>query len=378
MAAGSECSDFAVALDSDWQKLYQHLSNMQERQREMLAIVQRPRGVLTKTEQEATSSFEGHFMEAEFSAEVVASIPNDDPSGQAAMPSGTHVADTVTDTVKDTVTDAVADTVTHKVTDSGLNTRFKLSKNVQWDPECDPSAHGTGQAFRSAYAARLKNLSGTSEFTQMEAYFGRHLSHSSRCWRSVLHAVVLFSDKFLHCCFKAEPKRDSRCARFVDGWFNDFCQLTIVLNVLLLVYTTDQDMAQPLGNPAGTEIRHVEFEKGFTVIYFIEMVAKIAVHRLYFFSGKQCWWNLLDMMLVAVSVYDLIVTTNCDFSLQGGDIDEALPCRKYGWEADIVFLRLLRIFKVTKVFRVARLMRSGKYRIWLVKSRWGRIKDLFW
>merc|ERR1740129_2467041 len=72
-----------------------------------------------------------------------------------------------------------------------------------------------------------------------------------------------------------------------------------------------------------------------------EVSLKLAVHRLFFFSGCNKGWNLLDFMLCIVAVLDVV----------------HLLILKKSSGSDMTFLRFRRVLKVTRLIRVFAVLR---------------------
>jgi len=94
----------------------------------------------------------------------------------------------------------------------------------------------------------------------------------------------------------------------------------------------------------------------------VELVCKLIVHRLHFFSNEENGWNMFDFFLVVFAVYDqLMVALSSD---AGG--------------TNLTWMRSLRILKIAKILRVFRLMRLLSELRLMLNSLMGSAISLFW
>jgi hypothetical protein len=101
----------------------------------------------------------------------------------------------------------------------------------------------------------------------------------------------------------------------------------------------------------------------FVVVYTIELVLKMIVHKGYFFCNEDASWNIFDLILVALGLYDTAMLL-----MYGGD----------GGGFNASFMRSLRIMKLGKVLRVFRLMRMFRELRLILNSLIGSMASLFW
>ncbi|CAK0888320.1 unnamed protein product [Prorocentrum cordatum] len=99
-------------------------------------------------------------------------------------------------------------------------------------------------------------------------------------------------------------------------------------------------------------------ENVFLTIYLVELVLRIAVHRLYFFCNDEAGWNWLDFVIVLVDFVETLLAA--------------------GTSRGLGFVRVLRTLKVTRVFRVFRLVHFLKELRLIWDCLIGSCRSLFW
>jgi len=100
----------------------------------------------------------------------------------------------------------------------------------------------------------------------------------------------------------------------------------------------------------------------FMSFYICELLVKLWVWRLRFFTGGLAKWNIFDLMLVLVGVYDFVADkmTNA----QNG--------------ANVTWMRILRLLRMLKMLRVVRVMRFFRVLRMMVNSIAGSMTTLMW
>merc|ERR1712048_656794 len=81
----------------------------------------------------------------------------------------------------------------------------------------------------------------------------------------------------------------------------------------------------------------------FSLFYFLELLARISLHRFYFVFCADWKWHLLDCMVVLSSI-EQVFQDSFDLGAPHG--------------VSLGILRLLRLMKIVKLFRVVRLKHS--------------------
>jgi len=158
-----------------------------------------------------------------------------------------------------------------------------------------------------------------------------------------------------------EPVRTGRLAR-LNELLTPFFLFVISINAAFMILTVNHEMAQirDTGRTWHEQwMLHVEI--AFLSLYTIELVLKILVHRLYYFVNGDWAWNWLDVGLVVYSSLDMV--SFLLYSENGGGF---------------LFLRVLRVFKMTKVARLFRLISSFKELRLILACIVGSARSLFW
>merc|ERR1719498_540042 len=111
-----------------------------------------------------------------------------------------------------------------------------------------------------------------------------------------------------------QPVFQARCMQPMSGRFADFVNsnffkllsaAVIMLNYFYIVYQTDFKMSH-LGEEEPAAMLVIEF--CFTVFYVCELSCQLLCFRKDFFFGADKLWNVFDMAIVFVSVFELVVT----------------------------------------------------------------------
>eukprot|EP00930_Biecheleria_cincta_P030821 TRINITY_DN21364_c0_g1_i1.p1 TRINITY_DN21364_c0_g1~~TRINITY_DN21364_c0_g1_i1.p1 ORF type:complete len:599 (+),score=114.50 TRINITY_DN21364_c0_g1_i1:122-1918(+) len=79
---------------------------------------------------------------------------------------------------------------------------------------------------------------------------------------------------------------------------------------------------------------------GFSIFFLIELMLRLAVFRIKFFTNEERSWNVFDLLLVLGSVFDSVLL------FQGGDAQVAV-----GGLKTLKMLRVARLFRVFRFFR---------------------------
>ncbi|CAK0788472.1 unnamed protein product [Prorocentrum cordatum] len=138
-----------------------------------------------------------------------------------------------------------------------------------------------------------------------------------------------------------EPQHHGLLAEFVQSRaFDISCNLVVLLNCIFVVWAANHSVGT---SDANDTIALAEFV--FTAFYCVELVLKLWVHRLFFFTNEDAAFNILDLALVLMALFEISI----------------LPLLQTGSGAvDPTFLRILRIFKVVKVLRMMRALHAFK------------------
>jgi len=112
-----------------------------------------------------------------------------------------------------------------------------------------------------------------------------------------------------------------------------------MLNYYFIVFQTDYKMSH-LNQEEPQFMFYIEV--GFTSFYVWELCCQVMAYRGEFFLGHEMLWNIFDMVIVFVSVFELIVT------MTGGK------------GVNLSFLRVLRFLKISRVLRMFSALRLMK------------------
>jgi len=169
------------------------------------------------------------------------------------------------------------------------------------------------------------------------------------------------------CGLPNEPERVSKLARALASEAAErLVSLMIVLNVFFLGYSADYAVQNAL-SPETPFISAGEIV--FLVFYSIELVLRLKVHSLFFFTNEEAFWNWLDFVLVFGSVWDVVMTYLFQVSVGNFGSEGAF---------NVSFLRVLRVFRISKVFRILRVMRYFSELRMMLSCIIMSLKPLFW
>ncbi|CAE7456284.1 Scn11a [Symbiodinium natans] len=145
--------------------------------------------------------------------------------------------------------------------------------------------------------------------------------------------------------------------------------ILISLNTLVMMLAHQQmgyDAARDLGeyDPAMDSLSisedvFVSIEEAFAVIFLLELIVRLWIHRLHYFRSA---FNVFDAFLVALSLVDMLIIKQ----LEGSG------------RVNMVVLRILRILKLTRSLRVMRTMRLFTGLRVLVAAVSAFLPSLFW
>lgn len=140
--------------------------------------------------------------------------------------------------------------------------------------------------------------------------------------------------------FMSNVEFPGQLAMFVESnMFQTASATTIVLNALVIGYSSNVGMGNVLQQPPASEPAWIEYYNiPFTVIYAIELLFRILAHRWRFVTGPDWKWNSFDVAMLVMSLGEEIV-------------------RDMG-SASLRVLRGLRMFRVLRMIRVLRFFRD--------------------
>jgi len=156
----------------------------------------------------------------------------------------------------------------------------------------------------------------------------------------------------------------SRLGRFVtSSEFNAISTIVILLNAGFIGFSV-QYAIDHVGDPPNKTIMYIEW--AFYAFYFLELVLKLAVFRRYFFIDLDWRWNLFDLFLVVMAMYDVTIYV----ITEQGVMDKG--------SINVTWMRLLRLMKMLKMLRVVRVMRFFRELRLMFFSITSSFRSLLW
>jgi len=155
---------------------------------------------------------------------------------------------------------------------------------------------------------------------------------------------------------------------FVKGRiFESICAAMIISNTFLIAITVQVDVDHAWlhgGKPNTSQFRRILTLASyfFTIFYTLEALTKFIAFGKTFFTGPDWRWNLFDLTLVLMAIYDFLAEQT-NFMIQG---------------ENMTWLRVLRLVKMLKILRVVRVMRFFKELRMMLISIVGSLSALFW
>eukprot|EP00428_Durinskia_dybowskii_P020759 CAMPEP_0170207948 /NCGR_PEP_ID=MMETSP0116_2-20130129/3553_1 /TAXON_ID=400756 /ORGANISM="Durinskia baltica, Strain CSIRO CS-38" /LENGTH=636 /DNA_ID=CAMNT_0010458409 /DNA_START=167 /DNA_END=2077 /DNA_ORIENTATION=+ len=154
-----------------------------------------------------------------------------------------------------------------------------------------------------------------------------------------------------------EPPRHGTLASMLShSRFGAVISTIIFANAVFTAYDSNYVM----DNMGETSSASTVLELLFMLVYVFELVAKLCVHRLYFFCNNEMLWNIFDFMLVLFSFGD------CIMLLAGGN------------SGNVTFARSVRLFKLGRILRIFRAMSFLKELRVMLASIVGSFYSLMW
>ncbi|CAE7255328.1 Scn10a [Symbiodinium necroappetens] len=160
-----------------------------------------------------------------------------------------------------------------------------------------------------------------------------------------------------------EPPRTGFVATLLlSSFFQSISLGVIVLNAAWITVMTNYELSRP-----GEEVQQVlEVELAFSAFYLFEVLAKLYVHRFYFFRAQDRWWNIFDFFLVVTVLVEHLLTASASGSVSSGS----------GF--DVMFLRLLRLCKLARILRIFRQLQFFQELRLMLECVAGSVVNAFW
>jgi len=156
-----------------------------------------------------------------------------------------------------------------------------------------------------------------------------------------------------------EPRHNTMISKIVmSAQFEFVIGIVILVATCLAIIETDWAMSNINSTkPFSLLMAEILVTGAFT----IELIARLAVHRSYYFRNDERMWNTFDFVLVVLGLFDLIVLESGRFSL------------------DPNYMRTLRFLKVVrKLSRLVRLLRYFRELRLMMQCLAGSVSSLFW
>eukprot|EP00403_Amphidinium_massartii_P009900 CAMPEP_0178429312 /NCGR_PEP_ID=MMETSP0689_2-20121128/30735_1 /TAXON_ID=160604 /ORGANISM="Amphidinium massartii, Strain CS-259" /LENGTH=456 /DNA_ID=CAMNT_0020051125 /DNA_START=114 /DNA_END=1484 /DNA_ORIENTATION=+ len=139
-----------------------------------------------------------------------------------------------------------------------------------------------------------------------------------------------------------------------------------MVNAVSIAISAHFALEWALENPGGKKAPQRPWEEVFAwvflIFYSLELLLRASAQGYHFLCGKDWHWNVFDLILVVMVIYEQIVAA----------LVTNLQSINVGW------LRVLRLMKMMKIFRVVRLMRFFRVLRLIVSQIAGSMMMLFW
>lgn len=143
----------------------------------------------------------------------------------------------------------------------------------------------------------------------------------------------------------------------------------VILNAIFMGVEVDIMVGSTLAFPP------VEFQIGrgiFTLVFFVEIVLRLAADGPFFFWDSNWAWNYLDVFIVTASIFETIIDVRQHLALN----QEASVGASH--HESIRIMRIIRITRIIRVVRVTRVVRFVRALRTLVHSILSTLKALVW
>mmetsp|Transcript_33816 Transcript_33816/g.95063 ORF Transcript_33816/g.95063 Transcript_33816/m.95063 type:complete len:570 (+) Transcript_33816:171-1880(+) len=222
--------------------------------------------------------------------------------------------------------------------------------------QTSPGGHGEGEVHRpgsptgkfrseaqdqpTGRESRSSNMSSISSASKADRSVEVPTMHLSKFAETPAQTEVLDGGgkRFVDCVDYLwnlkEPRRDGLLARlFRQARFEVAVQVVIMCNCLFMALVANSEVANWNEDPHPLIL---PLELTFQLIYTLELIGKLSVHRLFFFWNEDWALNLLD--------FTLVVTGAMEIAFRLGNI----------W--NLSYMRSLRVVKVAKALRLVRVI----------------------
>ena len=219
---------------------------------------------------------------------------------------------------------------TGRYSSAGSDT-LEFSESLGADSANSPVNHRTSDEVSKDRRKRNININYHELETRNNKLFSKRLHKNISASRQFMYEF--FTKRFL--------KLDSLRSFVTGAPFHDSVAVLIVLNAIVIGFATNYELEEAFDtnfgrNPARSARAADIFgviNSVFTVMFCIELSLRMAALEFRFFFASDWKWNLLDLVLVMISVIETVLTNS---SLQ------------------LSYIRVLRLFRVFRTLRVVR------------------------
>lgn len=156
-----------------------------------------------------------------------------------------------------------------------------------------------------------------------------------------------------------EEKPENFLSKIVESWIFHVVTIgAVLLNTAFSAYVLDNTVGNLLkDNPELPPVWFAKVDQGFTAFFGLELVVRLAAHRMWFLIAPDEWkWNLADVFLVCTSTVTIIS----------------------GYDNQLYFFRILRMFRSVRLGRVFRVVKAFAELRKLLYSVMSCIASLLW
>eukprot|EP00929_Paragymnodinium_shiwhaense_P090607 TRINITY_DN50784_c0_g1_i1.p1 TRINITY_DN50784_c0_g1~~TRINITY_DN50784_c0_g1_i1.p1 ORF type:complete len:676 (-),score=110.59 TRINITY_DN50784_c0_g1_i1:6-2033(-) len=232
-----------------------------------------------------------------------------------------------------------------------------LSQDIMFTPSAKSTKSTFWEMFDEYSEESQDPVNGISHRTNL------HLEESTNFYdRFFQKRVINPISRFI-----GNPLEKGVISRIVHSQqFEMISGLVITLHTFFIIASTNASMRTASreswrGDELSTQSQEDDDDRlvdiAFLSFYVIEMCLKIYVFRLHLFFNQDAFWNILDILLIAVSVFGVL---------------------KSGKATTVLAMRSTRILKLAKLLRVVRVLRFFKQFKLFVDVLFTCYESLFW
>lgn len=160
---------------------------------------------------------------------------------------------------------------------------------------------------------------------------------------------------------KVQERRGVFARLVLSPPFEHLCMLFVLVAVVLQGYEVEYMAERALvAPPAFLQL----LQSILTMFFCFELLLRVCVHRGNFFSGLDASWNILDTVIVGLSIFELVL--------------DSVSMMEATASTSIRALRVLRVLRIVRVVRIIRVFRFFKELRMMVYSILACFRSLFW